>query len=702
MLQLMSPAGSPEAVIAAVQSGCDIVYIGAHLTDPEGGVDGFEPDQLAQALRYCRVRGCRCVVALGALVSDESLPRACREAVFAAENGADAIMVQDMGLARALRAVLPETPLWGDVRLGVSTLDGVLAAAALGFARVTLAPELDLAQIRAICAESPIETIVCAHGHLCFARAGQCYMGAFAGEESTGGWCADLCRRRFDLGGRMDDYPMSMKDLCLLDHVGELAEAGVDCVAIEGHGRSAEYVAFATALYARRIGEHVAPTAEERQELEECFSTNGLTDAYLTGEKEADMFGVVRDRSRQSARGERRDVRRTCAEIRKEYMNGERRRVPLKFYAVIQAGQPAAFAAEDARGNRATCTGFEPVDLGRPGIPASRVRDILYRTAGTPYACTEVNCSVDERMDYPDEAVESARRELIAKISEQSRTIEKPPVAELPPLGEGKPQLEKPELICQVSRAEQLVDELACCDPDRLYAPLELVAEDHAGLTFFRARNIPIAAVLPRVANESEMGAIRALAERARALGVTELVGGSLGYLRMARDLGMTLRGDYGLNVTNSRALEALDTARLASVTVSPELSMQQIGALVKPMDMEMIVYGRVCVMVSEQCILRRSAGRCACDRPAMMYDREGGQYPVLKEYGCRNAIFDKNKIFLADRADRYLEAGLWGVRLMFTAESARECVQVVRRYKYRGDYAPNNVGRGLYGKGIV
>lgn len=702
MLQLMSPAGSLEAVIAAVQSGCDIVYIGTALTQPESGVEPFTSDQLARAFRYCRVRGCRCVLALDALTSDDKLDRLCREAVFAAKNGADAILVQDLGLGRVLRSVLPETPLWGDVRMGVSTRDGLLAAAALGFSRVTLAPELSVEQIRAICKNSPIETIVYAHGHLCFARAGQCYMSAFSRETPEDGWCADLCRRRFDLGGRLDDYPMSMKDLCLLDHVGALSEAGVTCVAIEGHGRSAEYVAFATNLYARRIGEHVAPTAQERQELQTYFSPNGITDAYLTDDRQADMFAPPDDRIRERTFREKRDARSVREEIRKKYIREERRRVPLSFYAVIQPGQPAAFAAEDARGNRVVEQGYEPVDLGRPGIPASRVRDILYRTAGTPYVCREVNCRVDESLDYPDEAVESARKELIKKISKLGREITEPPVGEAEPLAANKPQGAPPQLICQVSRAEQLSRELAYCEPDRLYVPLEIAARDGGALEPFRTVGVPIAAVLPRVVNEGEMDAVWSLAEQARRRGISELVGGNLGYVRMARELGMGLRGDYGLNAANSRALEALAQAKLISATVSPVLSMQQIEALVKPLDTEMIVYGRMPVMVSERCIIRRSAERCACNKPVMMHDTNGEQYPVLREYGCRNVIFDKNKIFLADRAERYLSAGLWGMRLLFSAESARECVQVLQRYKGRGSYAPNGVGRGLYGKGIL
>ncbi len=706
-MELMSPAGSQEAVIAAVQSGADIVYIGAGLTSPEGLESGFSPDQIARALRYCRTRGCRTALALGGLVSDEGVESACRRAVFAAKNGVDAIVVEDIGLVRALRTVLPDMPLWGDVRMGVSTVGGARAAAAIGLSRVALAPELDLEQIRAVCAGAGIETTVCVQGHLCASRAGQCHMGAFsearreAGEaqEEANGWCAELCRRRYDLGGRMDDYPLSMKELCLLDHLGELADAGVSCAAIEGHGRSAEYVAFTTGLYARRIAARAAATAEERQQLREYFCPGGLTDAYLRGDREADVLGTAVEPTRRQTW----ERRRFFKQIRKQYINGELRRIPVKFYAVIQPGEKAAFAAEDARGNRAEIRGFEPVDLGRPGIPASRVRSILFRTAGTPYSCTEVLCAVDERMDYPDEEVKDAREKLLARLSAMNREVKEPKVCELPPVeAPARPCPDEPKLICQVSRREQLTEALACCDPDLLYVPLELAAEDAGALAPFRERGIPAAAVLPRAVSQAEMDGVRALAERAAENGVKELVGGSLGYLGIARELGLGLRGDIGLNAANARTLEALRQAGMLSAAVSPLLSMAQIRALEKPLDLEMVVYGRVPVMVTEPCLLRRSAGRCICARPVMMYGGDGEAFPVLKEYGCRSVIFDSGKIFLADAAERYLDAGLWGVRLLFSAEGPRECVEVTRRYKYREDYTPHGVTRGLYAKGIL
>ena len=150
MLELLAPAGSMEAVNAAVQSGADTIYIADGLTAAAKGDRAMDRDALAQSLRYCRVRGCRAAVSLSALCTDETLPGQVELAVFAAREGANALLLRDVGLISALRRVLPDMPLWGDVRLGVDSLEGAAAAAAMGLRRVLLSPELSLEQIAAI------------------------------------------------------------------------------------------------------------------------------------------------------------------------------------------------------------------------------------------------------------------------------------------------------------------------------------------------------------------------------------------------------------------------------------------------------------------------------------------------------------------------------------------------------------------------
>ena len=164
---------------------------------------------------------------------------------------------------------------------------------------------------------------------------------------------------------------------------------------------------------------------------------------------------------------------------------------------------------------------------------------------------------------------------------------------------------------------------------------------------------------------------------------------------------GMKVRGDFGLNAFNSYTLEVLKDAGLLSVTASFELRIAQIKDLAKPINTEMIVYGRLPVMVSEQCAIRESAGRCACQTPGQLADRMGSVFPVVKEYGCRNVIYNAHKLYLADKKEDLLSAGLWGMRLLFSTESGRECAEVARGYLGLSAYRPNVLTRGLYYRGV-
>ena len=236
MLELLAPAGNLDAVIAAVQNGADAVYMGfGDGFNARRSADNFTRESFAKAVRYCHIRGCKVYVTLNTLVGDREMDAAAALAQQASDAGADAILVQDLGLARVLRAALPDIPLHASTQMSIHNLAGVEAAAEMGITRAVLARELSLEQIRFISQHASIETEVFVHGALCFCYSGQCYMSALIGRRSGNrGACAQPCRMQYSMGGRMDEYPLSLRDNCLADYLQRLADAGVACVKIEG------------------------------------------------------------------------------------------------------------------------------------------------------------------------------------------------------------------------------------------------------------------------------------------------------------------------------------------------------------------------------------------------------------------------------------------------------------------------------------
>ena len=693
MMELLSPAGSPEAVIAAVQNGADAVYMGLGNFNARRGAKNFSPEEFDRAVRYCRIRGCKVYVTLNTLVGDREIESALQTAKLVSQAGADAILVQDLGLASAIRRYLPDIPLHASTQMSIHNLQGVEAAAELGMTRAVLARELNLDQIRYIAQNAPIEVEVFVHGALCFCHSGQCYMSALIGQRSGNrGMCAQPCRLQYSLGGRMDDHPLSLKDNCLVDRLAELEEAGVACAKIEGRMKRPEYTAIVTRIYANALKEHRQPSAEELEELEKAFSRQGFTQGYLRGDQE-DMFGV---------RGEPdRDSERLFTLARKGYSEGERRRVPVHFYTVAEKGQPIRAIAFDDDGNRAVASGRVPEKARGQGLTASYLTEQMFKTGGTPYTCMENRAQTDPGLYLPAAAVNELRRDLVAQLSEQRAVPPQRRVGAIPAKPKGRPQGAAPVMIFQVLTPEQLTPELAELSPQYLYVPLPVMCENFALLQpFVEHGSVPVA-VLPRVITDSEVDEVRRMLGTVFDYGVGEALVGNLGHAMLARSLGMRIRGDFGLNVFNSLSMDMLRQAGFASATASFELRIAQIRDLSKTLDTEMIVYGRLPLMVSDQCVIRHSSGRCGCQVPAQMADRMGAVFPVVREFGCRNVIYNAHKLYLADKAEDLYGAGLWGLRMMFTTESARECLEVAKVYLGQSDYQPNVLTRGLYYRGV-
>ena len=692
MIELLSPAGSPEAVIAAVQNGADAVYLGLGDFNARRGAKNFTDEEFQKAVRYCHIRGCKLYVTLNTLVNDRELERAINAAALASGMGADGIIIQDLGLIKAVRQALPDIPLHASTQMSIHNLAGVEAAAEMGLTRAVLARELSLEQIKFISKNASIETEVFVHGALCFCHSGQCYMSAMIGRRSGNrGMCAQPCRMQYSLGSRMDDYPLSLKDNCLADRLRELEDAGVACLKIEGRMKRPEYTAIVTGIYSKALKEHRKPSAEEMQLLEQAFSRQGFTQGYFDGDKK-DMFGVRQDTDRADES--------VFANARKGYAEGELRRVPVHFYTVAEKGQPIRAIAFDDEGHRAVAQGPIPERAKRQGLTAGYLQDQMYKTGGTPYLCVENKAKADPGLYLSAATINELRRTLIAQLSEERATPPERDTGYMPkPPADRKP-IADPKIIFQVRTEEQLLPELAELKPDYIYVPALVLREyfDRV-LPFVRGGAIPVA-VLPRIINDPQTGEIYEALKELYDRGVREALLGNLGHIVIARRAGMRIRGDFGLNAFNSQSLEVLRLAGFESVTASFELRMSQIRDLRKPLDTEMIIYGRLPVMVSEQNIVKSPSGK-VIQTEAQLSDRMGSVFPVVQEFGDRSVIYNAHKLFMADKKDDLYSAGLWGLRLLFTTESGRECVEVAKGQLGYSDYRPNVLTRGVYYRGV-
>ena len=684
MLELLSPAGSPEAVVAAVQNGADAVYMGLGIFNARRGAKNFSDEEFEKAVRYCRIRDCKVYVTMNTLVGDREMEQAVELARRVSDLGADAILVQDLGLLSVLKKAVPDIPLHASTQMSIHNLAGVEAAAEMGLTRAVLARELSFEQIKFITKHSPIETEIFVHGALCFCHSGQCYMSSLIGRRSGNrGMCAQPCRMEYTMGGRLEDsHPLSLKDNCLVDRLRE----------IEGRMKRPEYTGIVTGIYSKIIKERREPTAEEMQTLADAFSRQGFTQGYFNGDK-ADMFGV---RAETDKVGEK-----MFSDARKEYIGKEERRVPVKFYAVVNAGEAVKAAAIDNRGNKVVAFGAEPQKAIRQAINSEVLSDRLGKTGGTPYYCVDAQSRVQSGLYLSASEINELRRKLVTALNERRAVPQPRRSLPMPQMPSGQSAVTDPVMIYQVRTAEQLTEELADTRPDYIYIPVKVMHDNFDLVRMFKERGAVPVAVLPRVITDSETKDIFVMLRKLFDLGINEALVGNLGHVIIARKAGMKTRADFGMNVFNSYSMDMIRKMGFLSATASFELRLAQVRDMAKCVPTELIAYGRLPLMVSDQCVISHSLGACNCQSPAQLSNRMGSTFPIVREYDHRNVIYNSRKLFMADKNDELCGVGLWGIRLMFTTEGARECVQVAKRYKGEGDYQPNDLTRGLYYRGV-
>ncbi len=692
MLELLSPAGSAEALTAAVQNGADAVYLGLGDFNARRGAKNLTEAELASAVSYCHLRGAKLYLTLNTLLTDRELPTAAQQAGYAASVGVDAVLVQDLGVLRAVRQAAPDLDVHGSTQMTVHNLDGVKACADLGMKRVVLSRELSAKQIEYICDRSPIEIEVFGHGALCMCYSGQCFFSAVVGQRSGNrGMCAQPCRMKYGWAGKPDGYPLSLKDACLADRLRQLRKMGVSCLKLEGRMRRAEYVAVVTRIYATLLREDRLPTAEEMAQLEEAFSRQGFTQGYFDGKTGPHMFGVRDEKTPEP--------KELFAQARQSYVGQENPRVDVKFYAMIRPGQPVQVAAEDPQGRVVTAAGQAPEEAKTLPITVQQVEKQLSRTGGTPYRCAGVKALVEPGLSVPLAALNALRRQVLDELSAQRLAPPQRRVGQFNPGVRYDNPAQPPALTVSVRRAAQVSADLLRLAPAILYIPVHDLSA-HPECVKRLSRETLLGVTLPRIAWDSEMDELLSDLARARELGATEALVGNWGMLASAQAMELRPRADYGLGVFNAQSVKELKRLGFASATVSFELKLAQIRDLSKALPAEAIVYGRLPLMITQNCIIKNRAGQCSCDGDNVLTDRKGERFPVVKAPGCRSEILNSKKLFLADKPD-WKRCGLTYARLMFTTENPWECVQALERYQGKSQWAPAEFTRGLYYRGV-
>ena len=299
-VELLSPVGEWDSLVAAVQNGANAVYFGANEFNARMNSKNFDREGLKKAIEYAKLRNVKTNLTLNILIKNNEFEKAMDLVEYAYKCGIDAIIVQDLGLAREIIKTFPDLDVHSSTQMTVYNLKGVQEIERLGFKRCVLARELSIDEIKHICKNSNIEIEVFVHGALCISYSGQCLMSSMIGGRSGNrGKCAGTCRLPYSLLKNEQTvdrgFLLSSKDVCTLDIIPELIKAGVKSFKIEGRMKSPEYVGLVTSVYRKYIdlaysNREYKVENQDRENLMQIFNRGGFSTGYLKGKLGKDMM----------------------------------------------------------------------------------------------------------------------------------------------------------------------------------------------------------------------------------------------------------------------------------------------------------------------------------------------------------------------------------------------------------------------------
>ncbi|MBQ8088430.1 MAG: DUF3656 domain-containing protein [Clostridia bacterium] len=721
--ELLCPAGGHEAMVAAVQNGADAVYLGLSAFNARQPAENFASDTLRDSVRYCHDRGVKVYVTLNTLVREDEFDALRRAITEIAEARADAVLVQDIGVADAVRRMVPELPLHASTQMAVHNVSGVRFLAERGYARAVLAREMPLSEIAA-CANLGIELEVFVHGALCVSGSGQCLFSSLVGGRSSNrGRCAQPCRLSYALNGE-SSHLLSCRDLCAIHEITALTNAGVASLKIEGRLKRAEYVAVVTQAYRRAIDHPDEPV--DMDSLRQIFNRGGFTTGYLNGVEESSLIepkrpnhcGVKigispkngrvlleRDADARDALLLRQGALETpvqlsgsagqtvaCATAQKgaelfcltqeaqmvaaraSYSKEHRTRT---VHAVVRLhpGQNAQMRVYD-HAHSIEVVGF-PVEKAQ-GKPAERARvdAQLRKTGNTPYRFDQIDIDLGEGAYCAASQLNQLRRDALEAFSLQR---EGAPYA-LHPLSPLEP-FELPRqagvpvrITVQSGDPEVLTEALRMGADSALYAPedLRLEALTEAAKRLPQAFSLALPMMLPQDSQPQLHAWAQAQGDRIQSTYIN-----NVGHLQS--NWNGTQIADFGMNLMNRRAISRAMQLGCDGYVPSLELNVGQLRSLPRPA--ELIVYGRIPLMHLRHCPLctaRRQTGKHAdcrrCDHCAphervnahSLIDRKGAAFPMRRiayASGCVLELLNSVPLMLLRRAKRLPEADGW--RLM-------------------------------------
>ena len=668
--ELLAPAGSTEAIISAVQSGADAVYLGLLKFSARDGAKNLDIADLKKWVDYCHLRNVSVFLAANTLIKDMESEEFIDYVGKAAESGIDAVIVQDMGMARLIKKHIPALPLHASTQMTVSSKEGVKYLEKQGFKRVVLSRELTKDELIEIRKSTDIELEMFVHGALCFSYSGQCLMSSIIGRRSGNrGMCAQPCRLSYDVlrDGKTlkTGYILSPKDLALIDKIPEISEIGIDSLKIEGRLKGGEYVATCVSVYKKALsGEEI--TKEDKDALLSVFNRSGFTEGWYSGAKNF-MSGM--------SPGNIASGKTTSEFLKFTKEDANFKKIYVDIYSELKRGEVLNLTLIDEDGFSVSVSGEKIGEdaINKP-LDKERLLSQLSKLGDSVFSVRNSEIIIDDGIVLPVSEINEVRRKAVALLEKERLYRDEVKISAYKREKTEK-NIKKPYIsaVCHTIEQAKAASDLGVF---KIVAPKNILDK-------LKTDSKKVMLLNPVGENENP--------------GEYPVMAMNIGHLERYKDSEIHL--GFRLNITNSESEKAFG---ISSYTVSPELNLKDISDMDLRGNAEVIAYGRLPLMLLRACPMRMN-NICHGEGGYYLKDRQGEIFPVKCHKGCVSEILNSKPIFMADKLSEIDATGISGLELWFYDEDFNKTCDIIKKYQGEGNPEPlGEFTRGHFYRGFI
>ena len=692
-VELLVPAGNYDALLGAVNAGADAVYLGGEQYGARAYADNFSRDEIISGIRLAHIYHKKIYLTINTLVKERELEGLYDFLLPFYEAGLDGVIIQDLGVLAYVRRYFPGLELHASTQMTLTGSEGVSFLKEYGVSRVVPARELSLEEIKDL-KQTGAEVEIFIHGAMCYCYSGQCLFSSILGGRSGNrGRCAQPCRLPYEINGGKECFPLSMRDMCTIDLLPELIESGVDSFKIEGRMKKPSYVAGVTAIYRKYIDQYyekgsIHVSAQDRQLLSSLYIRSKIGDGYFHRHNGREMLTLESPAYSETDPG-------ILTEIADRYVHAPEK-VPVDAQIELCSGKPAKLSLR-AKEAVITCEGEIVQEAQKQPLQTEKIEQQIRKMGASLLKVQDIKVKTQGQVFLPIGAINELRRKAV--LAMEDKLIAAPCREAVPYEPYVRPQkqrlqkraggenLRKPLEVC-VSTWDQF-DQIIDRGLYRIYLDSRLFLEKETlqKKLSLKKGNTQIYGSTPYIVREKDDKTLFDVRDAYKEQLIQGVLIRNLESLAILKDsiAKKDLELDYGVYVWNHEALDLLSD-KASGICLPVELNKGEWEELItygkQKMRLSAVVYGRLPMMITANCLQKTSDGCRGKSGTVMLKDRYGKEFPVYHDCRhCYNIVYNSVPLSLHRAFSEELQEALH-CRLDFTLETAKECLKVTEYFQ--------------------